>query len=171
MKGYVQIYTGNGKGKTTAALGLALRAYGAGLHIYIAQFLKGTKTSELKVLRTFKDLITVKQYGKNNFIYGNPDEEDKKLAKKAIEEINNIIKSCNYDIVILDEANYAVHLGLIAVDDLLKIIDKKPQNVELVITGRYAKKELIKKADLVTEMRQVKHYFNKGIKARMGIEK
>jgi len=171
VKGFVQVYTGDGKGKTTAALGLTLRAYGAGLHVFIAQFLKGRETSEIKAVKKLGDLIKVKQYGKKSFIFKEPDEGDKLLAKNAIKEIETIIKSGIYDIVILDEANVAVHIDLITVEDLLEIIEEKPKNMELIITGRYAPNKIIEVADLVTEMKMVKHYYNKGINARVGIEK
>ena len=170
MKGYVQVYTGNGKGKTTAALGLALRAAGAGLKVFIAQFCKGLDYSELEALKLLRDSIEIKQYGKPSFIHGKPCEEDKKLAKEGLTASKEAIESKKYDVIILDEANIAVHYNLISIDDLLEIIDKKPDNIELIITGRNAKKELIKKSDLVTRMSEIKHYYRKGIKARRGIE-
>jgi cob(I)alamin adenosyltransferase len=170
MKGYVQVYTGNGKGKTTAAIGLAVRAAGAGLKVFIAQFCKGLDYSELKALRLFKDSIKVKQYGKPSFIHGRPDEVDKNLAIDGLKASKEAIMSGKYDVVVLDEANIAVHFNLLSIDDLLEIIDNKPENIELVITGRYAKKELIKKADLVTRMCEIKHYYRQDVKARKGIE-
>lgn len=170
MKGYVQVYTGNGKGKTTAALGLAIRAAGAGLTVFIAQFCKGLDYSELKTLKLLKDNIQVKQYGKGSFIHGKPCEEDKRLAKEGLIASKEAIESGKYDVIILDEANIAVYFNLISIDELLGVIDTKPANVELIITGRHAKKELIKKSDLVTRMCEVKHYYRKGIKARRGIE-
>jgi cob(I)alamin adenosyltransferase len=170
MKGYVQVYTGNGKGKTTAAIGLAVRAAGAGLKVFIAQFCKGFDYSELKALRLFKDSIKVKQYGKRTFIHGRPGEADKKFAMEGLIASKEAIKSGKYDVIILDEANIAVHFNLLSIDDLLDIIDSKPEDVELVITGRHARKELIKKADLVTRMCEIKHYYRQDVKARKGIE-
>jgi cob(I)alamin adenosyltransferase len=171
MKGYVQVYTGDGKGKTTAAIGLAVRAVGAGLKVFIGQFVKGMKYSELKSLERFSPQIKVKQYGRAKFIHSKPVEEDFNVARAGYEEIEEIIKSGQYDIVILDEANIAVHFKLLSVEDLLALINEKPDSVELVFTGRKADPKLIEKADLVTEMREVKHYYSEGVLAREGIEK
>ena len=172
-KGYVQVYTGNGKGKTTAALGLTLRAVGAGLRVYIAQFLKGQDYSEVKCIRErFSDLVHIEQFGTPRFVTtGTITDEDLVLAKKALEKIKEAMLSGKYDIVIMEEANVAAYLGLISAQDILDVIDAKPENVELVITGRYASEEVIERADLVTEMKEVKHYYTKGVQARVGIEK
>ncbi len=172
-RGYVQVYTGNGKGKTTAALGLTLRAVGAGLRVYIAQFLKGKDYSEIKCLtERFSDLVKVEQFGTPRFVStGNITEEDYRLAREALERIREAMGSGEYDIVIMEEANVAAYLGLISTEDILGIIREKPENVELVITGRYAPEEVMEAADLVTEMREVKHYYTKGVQARVGIEK
>jgi cob(I)alamin adenosyltransferase len=171
MKGYVQVYTGDGKGKTTAALGLALRAAGAGLKVYIAQFVKGMEYSELKSLRNFSDSIVVKQYGRDCFIYKQPEEEDRRLAQEGLKDVYNVMCSGQYHLVILDEANIATHFNLFSVEDLLDLIHGKPENVEIVITGRRADPRIIEEADLVTEMREIKHYYHKGVQAREGIEK
>jgi len=171
MKGYVHIYTGNGKGKTTAALGLSIRAAGAGMKVFIAQFIKKGNYSEIKALKKFSDLITVEQFGSGCFIKGKPAAEDIQAARKGIERIKSIVSSGDYKMVILDEANVAVKLGLFSVEDLLDIITDKPEEVEIVITGRNADQRLIEKSDLVTEMKEIKHYFQKGVKARVGIEK
>lgn len=171
MKGYVQVYTGNGKGKTTAAFGLALRAAGAGLKVFIAQFVKGQEYSELCALKRFDDLIELRQYGTGCFIFAKPENDDIQAARKGFEEVKHAIVSRNYDVVILDEANIATHYKLIAVEDLLELIRIRPAHVELVITGRYADEKIIDKADLVTEMREVKHYYTQGVDARAGIEK
>ena len=171
MKGYVQVYTGDGKGKTTAAIGLAIRALGAGWLVFIAQFLKSGEYSEHKALAQFSEHLTIKTYGRNVFIKGEPEEEDRRLAQEAYQEIAEIVASGQYRLVILDEANVAVHYGLITVDQLLDLIDQRSEGVELLITGRYAHPLLIERADLVTEMRGVKHYFDRGIKARVGVEK
>jgi cob(I)alamin adenosyltransferase len=171
MKGYVQVYTGDGKGKTTAAMGLAIRALGAGWRVYIAQFLKGGKYSEHKTLAKFADQLTIKTYGRNVYIKGKPEDEDRRLAQAAYKEMVEIVASGRYRLVILDEANVAVHYTLLTVEQILDLIDRRAEGVELVITGRYAHPRLIERADLVTEMREVKHYFHRGVKARMGVEK
>ncbi len=170
MHGYVQVYTGDGKGKTTAALGLALRAVGAGLRVFIAQFVKGAEYSEITAMRQFLPMVTVKQYGRGCFIKGKPDAEDVRLAQSGLAEIREIMKSGNYDLVILDEANIATYFNLITVADLLDLIREKPESVELVITGRKAASEIIEAADLVTEMQEIKHYYQRGVTARLGIE-
>ena len=167
----VHVYTGDGKGKTTAAIGLAVRAIGAGFKVLIVQFIKNGEYSEIKALNKFSDSITIKQFGLGHFIKGAPSAEDFNAAQIGIEETESIVRSGNYKMVILDEANVAVKLGLFSVDDLLYIIDNKPDNVELIITGRDAEQKLIEKADLVTEMKEIKHYFRKGVMARVGIEK
>ena len=171
MKGYVQVYTGDGKGKTTAAIGLAIRALGAGWRVFIAQFLKSGEYSEHKALAQFSDHLTIKTYGRNVFIKGEPEEEDRRLAQEAYQEIAEIVAAGQYRLVILDEANVAVHYGLITVAQILDLIDQRAGGVELLITGRYAHPRLIERADLVTEMSAVKHYFDRGIKARVGVEK
>ena len=173
MKGFIQVYTGKGKGKTTAAFGLALRAAGAGMKVFIAQFAKGREYSELKSIRKFEDLITVRQYGRESFMRkkNGPEQEDIILAAGGLKEVMAILKSGEYQLVILDEANIAVHLKLFSVRELIKIMDEKPDHVELVITGRNADPAVIERADLVTEMLAVKHYYDKGIQARTGIEK
>ncbi len=171
MKGYVQIYTGDGKGKTTAAFGLSIRAAGAGLKVFIAQFLKKGNYSEIKALKRFSDLITVEQFGSGCLIKGKPVAKDIEAARKGIEKVKSVVSSGNYKVVILDEANVAVKLGLFPAEDLLYIIANKPEEIEIVITGRNADQRLIEKSDLVTEMKEIKHYFKKGVKARVGIEK
>ena len=171
MKGYVQVYTGDGKGKTTAALGLAMRAYGAGLNVYIAQFVKGMKYSEQETFKVLSDHITVKQYGRGCFIKGDPTEEDVKAAREGLKEVREIMLSGKFQVLILDEANIATYYKLIGVDDLLALIAEKPEEMELIITGRKADPKIIEAADLVTEMKEVKHYYNNGVMAREGIEK
>lgn len=174
VKGYVQVYTGDGKGKTTAALGLALRAAGAGLRVYVAQFVKSSECgeySELKALKRFPDLIAVKQYGQGCFIRKAPCEEDKRMASSALEEVEKIMLSGDYQVIILDEINIATYFSLLPAERLLEMIEKKPVGVELVITGRKADSRVMEIADLVTEMREVKHYYQKGVEAREGIEK
>lgn len=170
MNGYVQIYTGQGKGKTTAAIGLAVRAAGAGLKVFFAQFIKTGNSSEVAALKRFSDLITFKHYGRGNFIFDRPDRGDIAAANKGLDEVRIAMSSGLYSVIIMDEANCAVRCGLFDVDRLLKIIDEKPANVELVITGRDAHPAVIEKAHLVTEMNPVKHYYSDGVKARRGIE-
>ena len=170
MKGCIQVYTGNGKGKTTAALGLALRAAGCGLEVFIAQFAKKRICGEHISLKRFHDLITVKRYGSKKFITGKPSKRDIEIAQKGLREASAAIASGKYDVVILDEANDAAAIGLISIENLITLIDSKPYAVELVITGRNAHKNIIRRANLVTEMREVKHYYRNGIKARKGIE-
>jgi len=169
-KGYVQVYTGNGKGKTTAAFGLALRAAGAGLTVFIAQFVKGMEYSELQAFKRFDDLITLRQYGRGRFIRGEPAEEDIRAAKEGLSEIREVLHSGRYNVVILDEANIATFFELFSVEDLLTLIKDKPEEIELVITGRYADPKVLEHADLVTEMCEVKHYYVDGVQAREGIE-
>ena len=169
-KGYVHIYTGDGKGKTTAALGLALRAAGAGMKVFIAQFLKGKPSSEFIPLAKLSDSITFAQYGRDCLIKDKPTEEDKALAQQGLAESRQALMSGRYDLVILDEANVAVLFDLLSLDDLLDLIKKKPDHVELVFTGRKAHPKLIEAADLVTEMKEIKHYYTQGVLARAGIE-
>ena len=168
--GYIQVYTGNGKGKTTAAFGLAMRAAGAGLKVFIAQFVKGMRYSEMEAFERFPDLITLRQYGRSCFIRNVPKEEDTRAALVGLEEVRQVLCSGQYKVVILDEANIATHFRLFSVDDLLALIDSKPSHVELVITGRNVDSRVLDRADLVTEMREVKHYYTRGIEARKGIE-
>ena len=171
MKGYIHVYTGNGKGKTTAALGLAIRAVGAGLKVYIAQFLKHGDYSEIKGLDRFSDTITVEQFGCGRFIKGRPSKEDVAAARQGLKKVKTILAAGKYSVVILDEANVAVSLNLFSENELLEILDHRPDNVEIIITGRGAAPGIIEAADLVTEMKEIKHYFKKGVKARIGIEK
>jgi cob(I)alamin adenosyltransferase len=172
MKGYVQIYTGNGKGKTTAATGLAVRAAGAGLKVFIGQFIKMGDYSEIKALKErFSDLITVEQFGSGEFIREKATREQIQAAAKGLERIREVMALGEYQVIICEEANVAVSLGLLTVGDLLEVISLKPENIEIVFTGRGADPRMIEAADLVTEMTEVKHYFNQGVEARTGIEK
>ncbi|RLG20903.1 cob(I)yrinic acid a,c-diamide adenosyltransferase [Candidatus Micrarchaeota archaeon] len=177
-KGIVQVYTGNGKGKTTSAIGLAVRARGSSLNVALLQFLKSYPSGELKSLKKLG--VYVKQYGRPcpALPSGEPDpsclapvpDKDKHWALEGLKEARKTIMSGQYDLVILDELNVAVHMGYISIDDVLSLIKEKPKQVELVITGRKAKEELINAADLVTEMREIKHSYQKGMRARRGIE-
>ena len=170
-RGLVQVYTGNGKGKTTAALGLALRAAGNGLKVLIVQFMKGTASGELEAAQRLSPFLTIIKAGREGFIFkGEIDPVDLKLAEEGFLLAKKAIEDREYDIVILDEINMAVDFGLIPLSDLLQLVDSKPVTVELVLTGRNAKPELLEKADLVTEMVERKHYYAKGVPARKGIE-
>ncbi len=170
-RGYIQVYTGDGKGKTTAAIGLAVRASGAGLKVFIAQFIKQGNYSEIKALRKLSDMITVEQYGKGRFVDGKPTREDFDIVEEGLKRIKQVILSEKYDVIILEEANVAVKYGLIPVQELINVIITKPESVEMVITGRNASPLILDIADLVTEMKAVKHYYNKGVRGRLGIEK
>ena len=167
MNGQVQIYTGNGKGKTTAALGLVVRACGAGLKVYFGQFLKGRMCSEIKALRERFPEVTVVRHGSDK---GTPSPEDITAARAGLSELRKAMLSGKYDVVVADELNVVLSLGMIAVEEILDLIKARPPEVELVLTGRDAPEQLILQADLVTEMKEIKHYFNKGVKSRLGIE-
>ncbi len=171
-KGFIQIYTGNGKGKTTAALGQALRAAGAGLKTYIAQFMKEYPYSELNSLKLLSEFITIEQFCGDDFVYKRklPDEAEIKKAAEGLSRVKNIMMNNDYDIIILDEALVSVYFKLLTVEQLINFINSKPSNVELILTGRYCPEVLIDMADLVTEMKEIKHYYAKGITSRKGIE-
>ncbi len=168
--GYVQIYTGNGKGKTTAALGLALRGAGRGLSVFIGQFAKGMAYGEHTALSRFTDLITIEQFGRDCFIRNNPTEDDIKSARAGWERSVSVVLEGKHDIVILDEIGIALYYGLVELDEVKSLIEKKPRHVELILTGRKIPEELFTRADLVTEMKEIRHYYNHGIQAREGIE-
>lgn len=169
-KGFVHVYTGDGKGKTTASIGLAIRALGAGYKVLFAQFIKERACSEHKALQRFAPHIEIKQYGCGFIFCNKPSTNSIDKARHGINEIKDIVDKGTYDLIILDEANVALHYNLFSLDDLIEIIDRRHPSTELVITGRYAKQEIIERADLVTEMVCIKHYFEKGIKSRQGIE-
>ena len=171
MEGYVHVYTGNGKGKTTAALGLAVRALGAGKKVFIGQFVKSKHYSELETIDKLLKEITIRQYGMGCFIFDKPKEEDIQAAQNGLKEIIEIIKSDEYDMIILDEANIAVYYNLITADELIAAINKRNNQTEIIITGRYATQEIMDFADLVTEIKEIKHYYQQGVQARVGIEK
>lgn len=170
-KGYVQVYTGNGKGKTTASLGLTLRAAGAGFRVFIAQFLKQGDYSEIKALEKFKDQVTIEQYGLGKFVKGRPSSEDIEAGRKGYNRLMEILKKGDHDLVIAEEANVAVMCQLFSEQELIELINAKPEHTELVITGRGATQRVIDRADLVTEMHEIKHYYKEGVTARVGIEK
>ncbi|MFA5385257.1 MAG: cob(I)yrinic acid a,c-diamide adenosyltransferase [Eubacteriales bacterium] len=172
-KGYVQVYTGNSKGKTTAALGLAFRAMGCGLRTYIGQFMKGSPSSELVSAGMVSEFITIEQFGRGTLFssLNPPTADDVRLAKVGIKRIKAAMYSGEYSIVILDEINTAIFFKLVELKDVLELIMEKPGHVELVLTGRNAPAELIQEADLVTEMVEIKHYYQKGVLPREGIER
>ncbi len=168
-RGYVHVYTGNGKGKTTAALGLALRASGAGLKVYIQQFAKNRYCGEIKSLRRLAN-VKVSQCGNRPFIRGKPKASDIECANAGWEKAKKKISSRRYDLVILDEINIAMNLGLVKAGDVKNLIKLKPKTVELVLTGRRCPAAIMKMADLVTEMREIRHPYRHGITGRHGIE-
>lgn len=171
-KGYVHVYTGNGKGKTTAALGLAFRAAGCGLATRIVQFMKGLHYSELDAAGMLEGLVTIEQFGHEEFcsISGPPDVRDVEMAVKALERVRGLMQENTCDILIADEMITAGLFKLITQDDILDTIQRKPDGMELILTGRGASEQIIDAADLVTEMREVKHYYTRGVQAREGIE-
>lgn len=178
-KGYIQVYTGNGKGKTTAALGVALRSLGNGFKVAIAQFVKSPdfEYNEMKAfnlissMEGFSGEIVMKQFGTGCCCHGKPGPKDFEGAERAFQQACEWIGSGKWDIVILDELNIALWLKLISIEDAVDLLKNKPENVEVIITGRHAPQEIIDIADLVTEMKEIKHYFHKGILARPGIER
>lgn len=193
LKGYVQVYTGNGKGKTTAALGLAIRALGAGKRVLFLQFMKTKAYSEHKVMAKLEPDLITKTLGKPFFIAlegmltaaerekwqdevvifppGQPPEDYLAIIQAGLQAAKQAVQSGEFDIVVLDEIICALHFGLVSWDELLDIIDAKAAHTELILTGRGATPELIRRADLVTEMKEIKHYYaNEGVEARLGIE-
>ncbi len=168
-KGFVQIYTGNGKGKSTAAIGQAVRAAGFGMKTYIAQFMKEFPYNELISLKHLSEWITIEQFGGDEFVLKKelPGEEELAKARKGLQSAKEKMLSGEYDIIILDEAIVAIYFKLIETKDLIEFINTKPTDVELILTGRYCPEELIELADLVTEMKEVKHYYQKGITSQI----
>lgn len=171
-QGFIQVYTGNGKGKTTAAIGQAVRAAGAGLKTYIIQFMKEYPYSELVSLKKLSEWITIVQKGDDDFVYKKelPSEEEKIKVKEALQKAQDLMLSGTYNLIILDEVLVTVYFKLLTMEEIVSVIKKKPENVELILTGRYCPDEIIELADLVTEMKEVKHYYTKGILSRKGIE-
>lgn len=178
-KGYIHVYTGDGKGKTTAALGVALRSLANGYNVAMAQFIKsrGFDYSEMKAFNYFNSLngplgkIKIDQFGTGCCLHGRkPSEEDYNIVENGFEQAEEWVNSGDYDLVILDEINIAINLGLIPVHKLVNLLNHKPSHVEIIITGRNASPEIIEIADLVTEMKEIKHYFSKGVLSRKGID-
>jgi cob(I)alamin adenosyltransferase len=171
-KGLIQIYTGNGKGKTTAALGIALRAAGQGLNVLILQFMKRQENiGEIKIIESAHLPIKIEQYGRRVFFKTRTCESmDIHMAHKGFEAFQKAMECGEYDLIVLDEINMAIHFGLLNLVEVIRAVERKPPNLHLILTGRKAKTELIEKADLVTEMREIKHYFSQGIVAQKGLE-
>lgn len=169
-KGFLQVYTGDGKGKTTAAIGLAIRAAGAGLNVYFGQFIKQMEYSEVSILKDI-DNITWELYGTNGCIFHRPvNKTDMEGVAEGIRKAYKALDCGKYDIVILDEIFIPVSLKMMDKEDVTGLIERKKNNTELILTGRYAPDYVVEMADLVTEMKEVKHYYQKGIKSRKGIE-
>lgn len=169
-QGIIQLYTGNGKGKTTAALGAALRAVGHGMRVVVIQFMKGRPYGELLSADGI-DGLTVEQYGRDGFVDpDNLDPIDRELAEKGWERAKELAHDEIVDMLVLDELNIAVSFGLIAIGEVLEFMKNKPRRLDLILTGRNAPEEMIELADTVTEMREVKHHYQAGIKSREGIE-
>ena len=170
-RGCTQVYTGNGKGKTTAALGLALRAVGRGLNVCMFQFIKGGGPyGEHLVAGKLAPLFTIIQTGRPGWVNTKDVSEDRRIAQAALQEARGLLVSGDYDLFICDEINGAVGFGLLDVEQVLELISLRPEKVELILTGRNAHERVIEAADLVTEMREIKHYYKAGVAARTGIE-
>jgi cob(I)alamin adenosyltransferase len=170
-KGLVIVITGDGKGKTTAAFGQALRAIGQGYKVFVLQFMKGRKYGEFIAAEKYLPHLTIRMSGLDSFVMrDNPATIDIELAQKGLDVAQKAIKSGKYDVVILDEINVALDFKLIALSEVIELIKNKPANLDLILTGRYAPKEIIKLADTVSEIQEVKHHYNAGIKDRAGIE-
>lgn len=169
MKGYLQVYTGNGKGKSTASFGLAVRARGAGLSVKIIQFIKNKSYPEIDVLKSIG--VEIKQFGNGLFFGRPPGEKDFAVAEEGLKEIENTFNRAETDVLILDEINVALGLELIKEGEFFSVLGKRPPGMEVICTGRRAPEKLLNMADLVTEMKAVKHYYKAGVPARSGIEK
>ena len=169
--GLVQVYTGDGKGKTTAALGLALRAAGWGYRTFIGQFMKGQEYGELRGVSMLSPYVTIEQFGEPGFIRADQvTAEDRERAQGGLRRVREAVQSGEYEIVVMDEICVALHYHLLAAEEVVDLIQQRPPGLELVLTGRWAPQEIIDQADLVTEMIEVKHPYQRGILARRGIE-
>lgn len=168
-KGFIQLYTGNGKGKTSAAFGMAIRAAMAGKKVYIAQFVKNMKYSETRI-EEFVDKITIRQFGRGCYLLRDVEEADKQAAREGLQECRSLLSSGNWDLVILDEVTIALYFKLFSTEELLGILEEKTAHTEVILTGRYAPQELLDRADLVTEMLEIKHYYTQGVLSRPGFD-
>ncbi len=169
-KGYVHFYTGTGKGKSTAAIGLAIRAVGAGKKVYLGQFVKDMAYHEIGLIKERIPEIFTETLGKGCFIDRSPNEEDRKAALDGLERAVSMMCSGKYDVVIFDEITIAIFCKLLTPDEVIEAIRKKPENVELILTGRTFTQELVPYCDLVTDMQEVKHYYQQGVLSRPGID-
>jgi cob(I)alamin adenosyltransferase len=167
--GFVHVYTGNGKGKTTAAFGLALRAAASGMHVFIGQFVKGMEYGEMKIAQLIPNVV-LEQFGRGCFIEKTPALEDFRLAREGLGRSEEVLAGGSYGLVVLDEIFIAHFFGLISSSDILNLMNLRNARTELVLTGRKAPQEIIDRADLVTEMVEIKHYYARGVRARKGIE-
>ena len=169
-KGYIHVYTGPGKGKTTAAIGLGIRAAGAGMKVHMVQFMKGRRYSEIDTIEKIKN-FTITQHGRDEFVSKEkPEQVDIDLAQEGFKYSKEIVNNGKYDMIILDEINVAVDYNLISLKEITKLIEEKPEKLELILTGRYAHPEIVRYADLVTEMLEIKHPYQQGVEARKGID-
>jgi cob(I)alamin adenosyltransferase len=168
-KGYIHLYTGNGKGKTTAAIGLAIRAVGAGKRVFIVQFVKGMHYSELETLKRIPE-IEIHQYGLDCFIKNKPTQKDIDAARIGLSEVSSVLLENNFEVLVLDEICIALYYHLFEEKEVLDLLKAKPEEMEIILTGRYASKALFEISDLVTEMTEIKHYYNDGVQARKGVE-
>lgn len=170
--GLVMVYTGDGKGKTTAALGQALRAIGHGGRVFMIQFMKGSRNyGEIQAVERYLPRMTIIQSGLDSFVdRSNPSEADIALARQGLALAREKIASGLFDLVILDEINVAVDYGLVSLGEVVEVVRGRPPGIDLVLTGRYAPREILELADLVSEVREVKHHYRKGIQARAGVE-
>lgn len=168
--GYIHIYTGDGKGKTTAAIGLAIRAVGAGKTVFIAQFMKGQGSSEINALKTFDPQLQIQQFGRSAFVIHAPTQVDIDLARQGLNAVQKAMFEQQTDVIILDEIMATVNLKLLPLEDLIALIGQKPVPTELILTGRDAPALLVERAHLVSEIVERKHYYQQGVTARLGIE-
>ena len=171
-RGYIQVYTGNGKGKTTAAIGLAVRALGHGFRVYFAQFMKNFPYGELEILKRFASHLVLKNWGNDAFVFKKqpPSAELVSEMQKGLSQAREAMLGSTYDLVILDEVLVSIYFKLFTIDQVVDFLKVKPANVELVLTGRYCPQEIVELADLVTNMEEIKHYYQRGVSARKGIE-
>ncbi len=171
-RGFLQVYTGNGKGKTTAAIGLTMRALGAGLQVYFVQFMKNFPYSELSILQSFRPQLQLKRYGNDAFVFKKQPPSDELIVqmKEGLNEALQAMLSQKFDMIVLDEVLVSIYFKIFTTDEILQFIRQRPPKVELILTGRYCPEEIIELADLVTEMKEIKHYYQQGVLARKGIE-
>lgn len=170
MEKYIQVYTGEGKGKTTAALGVALRILGCGGNVLFAQFAKNGNYSEIKALKMFKEQVQIMQCGAYDFIYDNPSKEDLAEALDGWEKTEQLVENNKFDLIVLDELNIALYFKLLETSKIIERLRVFKEQAEVIVTGQKACAEILELADLVTEMKEVKHYYNEGVIAREGIE-